>query len=82
MTTTTLTVRVTPNTAERLEKLAQATKRSKSFLAAEAIEEYLALEEWHVQAILEGIAADERGETLKLEDIRRHWENKLADSSH
>ena len=53
MSTTTLTVRVRPEIAERLKMLSQATQRTKSYLAAEAIEEYLAVQEWHVQAILD-----------------------------
>ena len=81
MTTTTLTVRVRPEIAERLGTLAQATQRTKSYLAAEAIEEYLALQEWHVQAILDGVDETDRGEGVELERVRRTWEAKLADTA-
>jgi predicted transcriptional regulator len=40
----TLSIRVSPETREGLEKLALSTRRSKSFLAAEAIDGYLARE--------------------------------------
>jgi predicted transcriptional regulator len=55
----TLSIRVSSETRERLEKLATSTRRSKSFLAAEAIDAYVARE----LEIMEGI---ERG----LEDMR------------
>ena len=53
--TTLVTVRVKPDIAKRLEKLAELMDRSKSYLAAEAIEEYLDVQEWQVKAIKEGI---------------------------
>ncbi len=59
-----ISVRVENDLAKRLERLAKATDRSKSYLAAQAIEEYVALQEWQVQAIQEGIAAAKRGEVV------------------
>jgi predicted transcriptional regulator len=47
----TLTVRVPQKTKKRLEALAKNTKRSKSFLAAEAITAYLETEAWQVERI-------------------------------
>lgn len=63
-----LSVRVSQDLAERLEKLAKATEHSKSFLAAQAIEEFITLQEWQVEAIKEGIAAAERGEIASHEE--------------
>lgn len=57
-----VSTRVSPDLAERLAALAQITRRSKSFLAAQAIEEFLNVQEWQVEAIKEGIAATERGD--------------------
>jgi len=51
-----LSVRMPEGLAERLEKLAKATDRSKSYLATTAIEEFVAIQEWQVHAIQEGIA--------------------------
>ena len=81
MKTNTITVRVGPDVAKRLRKLATATRRSRSYLAAEAIEEYLTVQEWQVQAIQEGNKAIEKDEGVDLEDVRKTWEKKLADSS-
>jgi len=79
MSTDTLTVRVAPEVARRLEKLARATKRSRSYLAAEAIEEYLAVQEWQVEAILAGIDEADRGEGVDFERVLASWESKLED---
>ena len=58
--------RVTAEVADRLNALAKSTHRSKSFLAAQAIEEFLNVQEWHVEAIKEGMAAAKKG------DVKSH----------
>lgn len=63
-----ISVRVPDDLAERLERLAEATDRSKSSLAAQAIEELVAVHEWQVQAIQAGIAAAGRGEVASHEE--------------
>ncbi len=82
MKTTTLTVRVDERVARRLKRLATAVDRSSSYLAAEAIEEYLALQEWQVRAIQAGIREADRGEGASIQEVRRAWERKLADPTH
>jgi predicted transcriptional regulator len=57
-----ISTRVSVDLAERLTDLAQTTHRSKSFLAAQAIEEFLNVQEWQVEAIKEGLAAADRGD--------------------
>jgi predicted transcriptional regulator len=47
----TMTIRLPAATKAKLERLAEATERSKAFLAAKAIEEFVAAQEWQVQAI-------------------------------
>ena len=47
----TLSVRIPPEVRDQLEELSDATGRTKSFLAAEAIESYLATQAWQVTAI-------------------------------
>lgn len=65
---TLVSVRLSDPVAERLENLAHATNRSKSFLAAQAIEEFLALQEWQVAAITEGIDAADRGDLVSHDE--------------
>jgi len=52
-----LTVRVKPETRTRLDALARVTRRSKSFVIEEALEQYLAVNEWQIQGIQEALAA-------------------------
>jgi RHH-type transcriptional regulator, rel operon repressor / antitoxin RelB len=48
---TTMTLRLEDDVKTRLDKLADATQRSKSFLAAEAIREYVENNEWQIREI-------------------------------
>jgi predicted transcriptional regulator len=49
--TTTMTVRVPPEVSERLEALARDTKRSKAYLAGEAIADFVERNAWQVARI-------------------------------
>jgi RHH-type transcriptional regulator, rel operon repressor / antitoxin RelB len=53
MNTDTVSVRLARSTKARLQQLAKITGRSRAYLAAEAIEEYLDINEWQ-----DGGAAD------------------------
>ena len=70
MRSTTFTVRVNPVAKKRLERLAKDTGRSRSFLAAEAINEYLDLNEWQVSGIKQAIASLDRGEGVPHQQVR------------
>jgi RHH-type transcriptional regulator, rel operon repressor / antitoxin RelB len=59
---TTFIVRVDAAAKKRLERLAKDTGRSRSFLAAEAINDYLGVNEWQVAGIKRAIASLDRGE--------------------
>lgn len=48
---TTMTVRLEDDVKDRLDILAEATRRSKSFLAAEAIRAYVENNEWQIGEI-------------------------------
>jgi predicted transcriptional regulator len=56
-----MTVRLTPELRDKLEALARDTRRSKSYLASEAIESYVDLNAWQVAEIKAGLAEDEEG---------------------
>ena len=58
---TTLTVRIDSAIKDRLEGLADATKRSKSSLAAEGIEAFVEREERQIAGIKKAMASLDRG---------------------
>jgi RHH-type transcriptional regulator, rel operon repressor / antitoxin RelB len=68
---TTMTIRLEDDTKDRLDKLAEATQRSRSFLAAEAIREYVELNEWQVGEIRTAIAEADRGEFASDAEVKR-----------
>jgi predicted transcriptional regulator len=72
MKSTTFTVRVDTGVKKRLERLAKSTGRARSFLAAEAINEYLEINEWQVAGIKRAIASLDRGGGI-LHDSVKDW---------
>jgi len=69
METSTITVRIPLNIKEQLNHLAEATHRSKSWLAAEALNRYLELNTWQVAEIQQGIQEADRKEFAAKEDV-------------
>lgn len=68
MSSTTMTIRVSTDLKERLDRLAADTRRSRSFLAAEAVEAYVAKELAIVDGINEGLADIRNGRTVTHDD--------------
>lgn len=66
-------LRLPANTKHRLEELAQATGRSKAFLALDAIEKYLELEAWQICAIQQGIKDIDNNECVSIDEIQKEW---------
>ena len=62
MATSVLTVRIPEEIKAKLDKLAQATHRSKSFLAEEAIARYIDLEAWQIGEIEQAIQEADQGD--------------------
>lgn len=71
--TTTMTVRLSQQLKDKLQRLAESTKRSKSYLAAEAIAEYVDANAWQIEAIREAVEkADAGGPFVSDEDATRY----------
>lgn len=62
METSILTLRVPVEVKQQLDKLADATHRSKSWLAGEAIQRYLDLEVWQIGEITQALAEADAGD--------------------
>ena len=69
--TTTLSVRIDTDTKKRLEALAKRSRRSKSFLAAEAIAAFVEAESWQLDAIQKGLAELDEGRGVPHKDVAR-----------
>ncbi|MEW5821797.1 MAG: ribbon-helix-helix domain-containing protein [Cyanobacteriota bacterium] len=52
-----------------LANLAETTGRSQTFLVEEALQEYINLNIWQINAIKEGIKAAEKGEFYSTEEV-------------
>lgn len=65
----TLSFRTEETLRTRLDRLAEARRRDRSFLINEAIEQYIELQEWQEARIREGIAEADRGDFATDEEV-------------
>jgi len=79
--TASLTIRVKPDTRSRLDSLARATRRSKSFVIEEALEQYLEVNEWQIQGIVAAVAEADSSEADSSEADSSEADSSEADSS-
>ena len=75
---TTLTLRLPAATKRKLDRLARATGRTKSLLTHLAIDAYVALEAWQVEAIRQGVRTADAGKLVEHDTLKRKWEKKLV----
>jgi RHH-type transcriptional regulator, rel operon repressor / antitoxin RelB len=68
---TVLTLRLDPRLKKKLDKLATQTRRSRSFLAAEAIREYVSLNEWQIGEIEKGLDEADRGDFASEKEVQQ-----------
>lgn len=66
--TTLISVRVPSAIAKRLAMLAESTERSTFYVAAEAIEAFVTLQEWQVEVIRQGLAEADEGKLIPHEE--------------
>lgn len=71
MSTETLSIRIDSETKRKLDELAQQTRRSKSFLAAEAIAAMVKLESWQIGEIQAGIVELDAGRGIAGVEVRK-----------
>ena len=71
-----MTIRVDRKTKSRLEKLAKAMERTKSYVAAEAIRAYVDLNEWQITEIRAALKEADAGDFAREEEVqavKRKW---------
>jgi RHH-type rel operon transcriptional repressor/antitoxin RelB len=66
-----LSIRIDSNTNEKLDALARRSKRSKSFLAAEAITAYVDAEAWQLGEIEAGLTDLDEGKTVSHDKVTK-----------
>ncbi len=81
METSTMTVRLPNEIKRRLDKLAKATDRSKSWLAADAIRAYIEIQEWQIQEIKAGLEEADAGNFASDEEVRAVVKKWSSDAS-
>jgi len=67
---TTMTIRIEDDVKDRLDHLAEATNRSKSYLAAEAIREFVELNEWQIEETKAALAEAKAGDFASDKEIQ------------
>ena len=77
---TTLTIRVEPALKERLETVAKQLKRSKSYVVEEAIEEFVAVQEWQVARIEQALQSMKEGKRIAHDEVVRWVESWGTDN--
>lgn len=75
--TSVLTVRLAAETKDRLDELARSTRRSKSFLAARAIEAYIEEEAWQIAEIEKAIAEADAGNFATADEVKAVFGNRV-----
>jgi predicted transcriptional regulator len=68
--TAAFTIRLDDEMLAKLDALAADTDRSRSWIAARAIEDYVALNAWQIARIKDGIAQADRGEFATDAEVR------------
>ncbi|MBN9438912.1 CopG family ribbon-helix-helix protein [Bosea sp. (in: a-proteobacteria)] len=67
--TAAFTIRLDDETLAKLDALAADTDRSRNWLAAKAIENYVELNAWQIDQIKAGLAEADRGEFVSEADL-------------
>jgi RHH-type transcriptional regulator, rel operon repressor / antitoxin RelB len=79
--TTTMTVRLESELKDRLDKLADATHRSRSFLAGEAIRKFIELNEWQIQELQKAIKEADAGDFASNQEVKDVFDKWVGDGN-
>jgi RHH-type rel operon transcriptional repressor/antitoxin RelB len=66
-----LTLRLDPKLKKQLDRLSRSMSRSRSFVAAQAIREYVSVNDWQIEEIKKGVAEADRGEFASDKEMER-----------
>lgn len=74
----TTSIRLDSEKLARLDRLAAAIDRSRSWVMNQAIEQYLDYEEWFAQSVREGIASADRGELTPHDEVMAEARRRIS----
>lgn len=80
--TTTLSLRVPQNVLDQLALLADATGKSRNFIAVRAMRDFIEREAWQVAEIQQAIQEADAGDFAtdeEVQDVFKKWGRKNAD---
>ena len=69
----TVTARIPDEMALKLTELARTTNRSKSFLVAQALDQFLEKQAWQVARIRDSLAQADAGEFASASEVREEF---------
>ncbi len=74
----TTTIRMDGRMLKRVDGVARAMSRSRTWVIGQAVERYLDYEEWFVAQVEEGLKEAEAGEVVEHEAVVKGWKRKRA----
>ena len=66
-----LTLRLDAKLKNQLDRLSKSMNRSRSFVAAQAIQEYVSVNEWQINEIKKGIAEADAGDFVSEKEMQQ-----------
>ncbi len=66
-----LTLRLDAKLKSQLDRLSKSMNRSRSFVAAQAIQEYVSVNEWQINEIKKGLAEADAGDFASDEEMQQ-----------
>ena len=69
--TTTITIRLDHKLKQQLDQLAKATSRSKSFLAVEALRDFVDNNQWQIQEITDALKEADDGDFASEAEVNK-----------
>ena len=79
---TTMTIRLSAELKEKLDRLADGTRRSRSFLAAEALSAYVERELEIVEGIMRGLEDVAAGRVTPHDEVMAMADEIIAEARH
>lgn len=73
----TITFRADPRKVKALDRLARALDRDRSYLLNAAVEQYLSVQQYHLDEIEKGLEEARAGKLLDYDEVKSDWMKRL-----